>query len=204
MIDIDAILRDANVGVIFVREGVDTSSPMGQFFRNVCASVAQFEGKLMHERLTKGMLCKAALGGYIGGHLPFGYRNVNATPVVEKDAAEVVRLMFRMRIKGNSFKEIGEELNRLGVKTPRGLCWKWNGVGRVLGNPYYAGWLRRDGTLTRGSHDAIVSAKTFNNAQEAYCHAGDRARFESIRIRLPEEVVNQGHNAHVTETETRV
>ncbi|MHC5055416.1 MAG: recombinase family protein, partial [Planctomycetota bacterium] len=56
MIDIDAILREANVGVIFVREGVDTSSPMGQFFRNVCASVAQFEGKLMHERLTKGAL----------------------------------------------------------------------------------------------------------------------------------------------------
>ena len=47
MIDIDAALREANVAVVFVREGVDTSSPTGQFFRNICASVAQFEGKLM-------------------------------------------------------------------------------------------------------------------------------------------------------------
>jgi site-specific DNA recombinase len=160
---------------------------MGQFFRNVCASVAQFEGKLMHERLTKGALRKAALGGYIGGHLPFGYRNVSATPVVEEETAEVVRLMFSMRIEGHTFREIGEKLNRLGVKTPRGLRWKWQGVARVLGNPYYAGWLRRDGTLTRGSHDAIISARTFNKAQDIYCHPGDRARFESIRVRLPEE-----------------
>ncbi|MHC5054547.1 MAG: recombinase family protein [Planctomycetota bacterium] len=154
--DIDAILRDANVGVIFVREGVDTSSPMGQFFRNVCASVAQFEGKLMHERLTKGRLRKAAQGGYIGGHLSFGYKSLDAHAVVDEKAAEVVRLMFRLRIEGRSFSEIVAELKRREVKT------------------------------ARGSHKPIISVKTFNKAQDIFRCAADRARFESTRIRLPE------------------
>ncbi len=46
-------LREANVTVVFVRAGVDTSTHMGQFFRNICASVAQFEGKLIYGRMSK-------------------------------------------------------------------------------------------------------------------------------------------------------
>jgi site-specific DNA recombinase len=64
---------EGNVTVVFVREGVDTSTPMGQFFRNICASVAQFEGKLMYECLSKGKRRKAAEGDYTGGRLPYGY-----------------------------------------------------------------------------------------------------------------------------------
>jgi site-specific DNA recombinase len=186
MIDIDAILRDANVGVIFVREGVDTSSPMGQFFRNVCASVAQFEGKLMYERLSKGKQRKAAQGGYIGGHLPFGYKSVDANSVVDKEAAEIVRLMFRLRIEGNSFTKIVAELKRREAKTARGGRWSWGAVGSVLGNPYYTGWLRRSGKLARGCHKPIISAKTFSRAQDIFRCAADRARFGPTRTRLPE------------------
>ncbi|MHC5058995.1 MAG: recombinase family protein, partial [Planctomycetota bacterium] len=185
MIDIDAILRDANVGVIFVREGVDTSSPMGQFFRNVCASVAQFEGKLMYERLSKGKQRKAAQGGYIGGHLPFGYKSVDARAVVNEEAAEIVRLMFRLRIKENSFTKIVAELKRREVKTARGGRWSWGAVGSVLGNPYYTGWLRRGGELARGCHKPIISTRTFNKAQDVFrCAAGlEKARKETVALR---------------------
>ena len=201
MIDIDAILRDANVGVIFVREGVDTSSPMGQFFRNVCASVAQFEGKLMHERLTKGRLRKAAQGGYIGGHLPFGYKNVDGHSVVNEETVEIVRLMFRLRIEGRSFSKIVAELKRREVKTARGGRWAWGAVGSVLGNPYYTGWLRRGGELARGSHKPVISVKTFNKAQDIFRCAADRARFESTRIHLPEGADAQDRKSRATTKE---
>ncbi len=177
MIDIDAILRDAKVGVIFVREGVDTSSPMGQFFRNVCASVAQFEGKLMYERLSKGKQRKAALGGYIGGFLPFGYKKVNGLAAIDGETAEVVRLIFRMRIEGKSYGEIVIELKRRNVKTARGGRWGWGAVGCVLGNPYYAGWLRRGGKLSLGRHEPIVSVKTFNKAQGIFRWPSHRRLF---------------------------
>ncbi len=130
MIDIDAILRDAKVEVIFVREGVDTSSPMGQFFRNVCASVAQFEGKLMYERLTKGKQRKAAQGGYIGGHLPFGYRNVDSNAVVDEEAAEIVRLIFRMRIKENSFPARQRRTNVGRLLRPAAGSWQNSNAAR--------------------------------------------------------------------------
>ncbi len=202
MIDIDAILRDANVGVIFVREGVDTSSPMGQFFRNVCASVAQFEGKLMYERLSKGKLRKAALGGYIGGHLPYGYKSVSANSVVDEEAAAVVRLVFRLRIEGNSYSEIVAELKRRNVKTARGGRWGWGAVGGLLGNPYYAGWLRRSGKLSRGCHKAIISVRTFNKAQNVFRCAIDRERFGPTRIRLQEGTAAQDRKGRTTRKET--
>ena len=37
-IEIEEQLRDCGIRVVFVREGIDTATPIGQFFRNVMAS----------------------------------------------------------------------------------------------------------------------------------------------------------------------
>ena len=38
------------------------------------ASLAEFEGRIIHERLLKGKRQKAAQGGYTGGWLPYELR----------------------------------------------------------------------------------------------------------------------------------
>ena len=81
VIEIDAALRQAGVGIVFLREGIDTSTPVGEFFRNVMASLAQLEGRLIHEWMSKGKHRKAAEGGYTGGWLPYGYRLEDGTEV---------------------------------------------------------------------------------------------------------------------------
>jgi site-specific DNA recombinase len=192
MIDIDAALREANVAIVFVREGVDTSSPTGQFFRNICASVAQFEGKLIHERLLKGLRMKASRGGYTGGPLPYGYRREAARPgtkgraVVVPEEADVVRLVFRLRLDGKSYREIAGELRSRGVATKRGGRWRYGTVGGMLGCAFHAGWVKHDGGYVRGSHEAIVSVETFNRAQQVFHSDADRKRNEAKRTRLPE------------------
>ena len=191
MIDIDAALREANVGIIFVREGVDTSSPTGQFFRNICASVAQFEGKLIHERLLKGLRMKASRGGYTGGPLPYGYRRETPRPggkgraVVVPEEADVVRLVFRMRLDGKSYRKIAGELRSLGVKTKLGGCWRYGTVSKMLACAFHAGWVKHEGGYVRGSHEAIVSVETFNRAQRMFHDEGDKKRNGAKRIRLP-------------------
>jgi len=186
MIDIDAALREANVAIIFVREGVDTSSPTGQFFRNICASVAQFEGKLIYERLSKGWRRKAEQGGYTGGPLPYGYRHEKGRAVVVPAEAETVRLVFRMRLDGKSYREIAGELRSRGVKTKLGGRWRYGTVGGMLACAFYAGWVKHEGGHVPGSHEPIVSVDTFNRAQDVFHGEADRERNSSKRIRLPE------------------
>ena len=187
MIDIDTALREENVTVVFVREGVDTSTPMGQFFRNICASVAQFEGKLMYERVSKGKRRKAEKGGYTGGWLPYGYRSRRRQAVVIEEEARVVRLIFRMRVKGKSYYEIADELRRREAKTLRGGQWRYGTVGGIIRNPFCAGWVVRADIFTRGDHEAIISVETFNKAQGVFHDEAERRRNEHLRIRLPED-----------------
>ena len=46
VIEIDRTLRKAGVDVAFVRESVDTTTAVGEFFTNVMASLAQLEGQI--------------------------------------------------------------------------------------------------------------------------------------------------------------
>ena len=47
VIEIDATLRSTGVEIVFLREGIDTSTPTGELYRNIMAAVAQFEGRLI-------------------------------------------------------------------------------------------------------------------------------------------------------------
>ncbi len=73
MIDIDTALRKAGVDVIFVREGVDTSTPTGELYRNIIAAVAQWEGRIIYERMSKGKRKKASEGVVSHVHRRLGH-----------------------------------------------------------------------------------------------------------------------------------
>lgn len=73
----DRLLADAKAGRFDVAvfpsidralraAGVDTSAPTGELLRNIMASLAEFEGRVIYERLSKGKRRKAAEGGYTG------------------------------------------------------------------------------------------------------------------------------------------
>jgi site-specific DNA recombinase len=68
VIDIDNALRNTGVDIVFVREGVDTSTPTGEFFEIIMASIAQFEGRIVYDRLSKGKHQKAAAAGRQGAN----------------------------------------------------------------------------------------------------------------------------------------
>jgi len=59
------------------------------------SSVAEFEGRLIYERLSKGKRKKAAEGGYIGGWLPYRYTKDGDNVVIVKEEAEVVEQIFQ-------------------------------------------------------------------------------------------------------------
>ena len=164
IIEIDAMLRDAGVDIIFLREGIDTSTPTGELFRNIMAAVAQFEGRLIYERMSKGKRRKAAKGGYTGGWLPYGYRLNDGRVVVVPKEARVVERVFRWRAQGKTLEWVASSLNTDGAKTQRNGKWRVSTVRGMLANRFYTGRTEFEGELIRAQHDAIVSDVLFRKA----------------------------------------
>jgi site-specific DNA recombinase len=164
VIEIDAALREAGVDIVFLREGIDTSTPTGELYRNIMAAVAQFEGKLIYERMSKGKRRKAAEGGYTGGWLPYAYRLDSGRVVVVREEARVVDRIFRWRVKGRTLAWICDRLNANGAKTRRNGKWRVSTVRGMLANRFYTGRVEFEGQFIRAQHDAVVSDVLFRQA----------------------------------------
>jgi DNA invertase Pin-like site-specific DNA recombinase len=174
VIEIDATLRAAGVEIVFLREGIDTATPTGELYRNIMAAVAQFEGRLIHERLSKGRRAKAARGGYTGGWLPYGYRLEGGRAVVVPAEGRVVGRIFQWRAAGSSLEWIAARLNSDGVPTRRNGKWRVSTVRGMLGNPFYAGCVKFEGEPIQAQHDTVVAEPLFSAASAHVGGAGSR------------------------------
>lgn len=167
-IEIEKKLRQHGVGVVFMREGIDTSTPVGTFFRNVMSSIAEFEGKLISERLHKGQAAKAAQGGYTGEWLAYGYRVVEGQVVIVEEEAVVVRQLFTWRAEGYSLLWIKRRLDADNVPPPRGKAWYRGSIRDMCRNRYYTGMRKYSGGWVPGQHPSIVSEDLFHQANPNY------------------------------------
>jgi len=161
VIEIETALRDCGVGVIFVREGIDTATPTGELFRNIMASISQFEGRLIHERLSKGRHEKRTQGGYIGGWVPYGYRRKDGALIVVPEEAATIKHIFQLKAQGDSDKHVAEQLNEDGVKSARGKAWSTSSIWSILKNRFYTGRVECEGKWIQGRHDAIIEDALF-------------------------------------------
>ncbi len=169
VIEIDRALRAAGVDTVFLREGVDTSTPTGELFRNIMASLAEFEGRVIYERLSKGKRRKAAEGGYTGGWVPYGYRRTDErTIAVVPDEAAVSERIFRLAADGRSLPSIAKTLRDENAPTRNGGAWRPSTIRGMVRNRFYTGWVEFDGEIIRARHDAIVSDVLFNA-----CHGSE-------------------------------
>ena len=166
VIEIDSFLRKHNVDTVFLREGVDTSTPTGALYRNIMSSVAEFEGRLIYERLSKGKREKATEGGYIGGWLPYGYVKDGDNIIIVKKEAETVEQIFQWKSEGQTLQWICDRLNGDGIKTKRGGKWQVSTIRGILKNRFYTGRVEFEGTFIRAQHDAIISDLLFRNCNE--------------------------------------
>lgn len=167
VIEIDGYLRKHDIDTVFLREGIDTSTPTGALYRNIMSSVAEFEGRLIYERLSKGKREKASEGGYIGGWLPYGYTKDGDGVVVVKEEAEVIEQIFRWKAEGKTLQWICDRLNGDNIKTKRGGKWQVSTIRGILGNRFYTGRVEFEGTFIRAQHDAIVSDVLFGKCNDS-------------------------------------
>ncbi len=158
------------VRFIAVTDGFDTfEDGYGNKFlvSSVKNMVNEMYAKDTARKVNASFDIKRKNGDYIGSLVPYGYKrdsNNKNKLVIDEDVADVVRLIFKMRCKGDSYLSIAKVLNDDKVTTPamyreeKGICkarsnsksiWRPESVKFILSNEVYIG--------------SVVQSKTYKN-----------------------------------------
>lgn len=187
-------LASFGIGLLGVKDGIDTSTATGKMIANIMGAVAEVELENIHEQTLAGRQQKARSGLWNGAQAPFGYAIENKSLVVCPEEAEIVKEIFRLYSEeGQTIRYITKKLNDEGMKreqrgNTRFSVFTERTVRSILKNPIYEGKIaygRRhtvkvEGTnnetkvvkqkdeskiiLVEGVHEAIISPEMFEKA----------------------------------------
>jgi site-specific DNA recombinase len=129
--DLLDLFAKAGTALVSVSESLDTASASGRLVVNMLAVVAQWEREAIAERTA------AALGykrqqRHVYGHVPFGWRRQGDRLVAVEPEQDALAEMRRMKHAGATLHEIGEMLERRGLRPRRGKCWHPASVRAIL------------------------------------------------------------------------
>lgn len=159
---------------------IDSSTIEGQMFISLQGTFAQYERKVIINRVKSGMKKRASNGEFNGG-LMLGYDVVDKKLVPNELEAKIVREIFELRAEGHGYKTIANIMNSCGHKTKKGNNFSTIAIKTILNNKEYAGlntwgkkedWniKRRKGKVEvmperKGSHQPIISMELWEKVQ---------------------------------------
>jgi len=134
-LDIWDELETIGLKIILVKERLETGTATGELMRNVMASFAGYERRLISERTTGGRRARAKVDGERGGSLPYGYiRTEPGKFGVDPLAAGVIRKVFKLHAQRLSLRAIAAQLNSEGFAPQRGKQWYAPSVRKLILN----------------------------------------------------------------------
>jgi len=169
------LLKECDCAFNSLMESIDTSTASGRMFIKIIGIFAEFERENIAERVRVGFE-RQAREGYSNSskNVSYGYDRAKGQKVqtINEAEAENVRMIFDMYVnQGMSFEGITKSLNLRRIPTKNKSFWVSATVRNVLRNCNYAGNVRysvHDQNRrfeTAGLHEAIISAKLYNEAQ---------------------------------------
>lgn len=174
------------VALVCTTQKIDTSTPMGRFFRDLLMLFAQFEREMIAERTFEKMLEQARLGRWGGGHSILGYDVVNKKLVKNEGEAGIVSAIFRKYLELGSLARTGRWANLQGYRTKAHSYSSGRSVApkrferadiqRMLTNSLYIGKVRFDNIEFPAEHPAIVPAELFMEVQKLMAARKEKPR----------------------------
>lgn len=134
-------LLDANVGVLFQNDNINTLDTDSEFRLVVMAGVAQDEVRKLSERLKFGFRQSIKNGHVLGNNRLWGYDKKDCKLTIIPEQAEAVRLIFELYATGKyGIRKISQELTRRGHTSLLGNEFNQLTIRHILTNPKYKGW----------------------------------------------------------------
>lgn len=178
--------KKSKTKIITPRKIYDLNDEFDEEYSEFEAFMARKELKLISRRMQRGKIKSIEEGKFIAQSPPYGYdikylSNKERILVVNKDKANVIKIVFDMYLKGVGACKISKYLNELGYKTTTGRTWYEKGVRDIIKNKVYCGYIvwnkverKRNSSRTRcideqmeakGKHEPIISEEIWNKAQ---------------------------------------
>ncbi len=156
-------IREKGATFFSIGDNCDPDSREGSLMLTIRAALAKEEHARIKERMVGTRRLLRDRGLYVEGLPPWGYRRQDAkgetrnTLVIDADEAAEVRRVFKLCIAGKAIDEIATLLD---VKRDR--------VSDALHRRLYVGDIEDSkGQWIPGKHEAIIDARTYQEAQDA-------------------------------------
>ena len=175
---LDAIntLRESQVRIIFKQEELDTLTARSSLLISTVEACTQAENEIRSANIKWGIKQRAS-NGSLGFYRRkcYGYdKDKNGDLVINKEQAEVVKLIFDLYLGGKSVLGIVKELKERSIKSPTGKDnWPKRSIEEMLSNEKYIGVSvvnvgGKEGQIYKlnNSHPAIISKEMFDAVQE--------------------------------------
>lgn len=168
--------KDSNTKIITPVKTYDPNNEFDEEYFEFSLFMSRREYKTIRRRMNAGRIATIKDGNYITPVPPYGYKKIHPEPKVYTleiipEQAEVIKLIFDMRLNGHGARAIAAELNRLGVSPMKTQYWESISVKKILRNQVYAGrihwYSKRDGDIVcDGRHEAIIPPEVFDKVQK--------------------------------------
>lgn len=107
--------------------------PSRALIRQVLGAVSQYERSMIRLRMRSGKMRKQALGGFVGGQVPLGWRVEGRELVADDGEQETLARIVQLRSDGLSLRGICAALQADGVPTKKhGSTWHPYAISSIL------------------------------------------------------------------------
>ncbi|NFA42142.1 recombinase family protein [Clostridium botulinum] len=138
-------LRDKGVYVYFEDLNKSTENPSEKMLIDFMFSMNEQESISRSAKVRFGNM-QSAKDGKVRSIKLYGYqynKEENSLRIIN-DEAEIVKLIFKLRLEGNGGRAIATILNSKGIKNRKGNEWRPNTINSMLQNPTYCGKVVRN------------------------------------------------------------
>ncbi|HWT31282.1 MAG TPA: recombinase family protein [Propylenella sp.] len=149
------------------------NNPQGKFMLQIMFGQSKYYSDALSENVKRGNRTKLEQG-WLPGKAPLGYLNCPSTRTIlpDPDHFPLVRRIFDSVLEdGYSPRWIARlARDEWGYRTPPtkrhgGKPLALSTIYKMLGNPFYAGQIRRNGILYRGAHRPVVTRSEFDRVR---------------------------------------
>lgn len=176
VLDAINILRESQVRIVFKQEELDTLTVGSSLLISTIEACTQAENETRSNNIKWGIKQRAS-NGSLGFYRRkcYGYdKDENGDLVINKEQAEVVKLIFDLYLGGKSILGIVKELKERSIKSPTGKDnWPKRSIEEMLRNEKYIGVSvvnvgGEEGQIYKlnNSHPEIISKEMFDAVQK--------------------------------------
>ena len=137
------ILKDANVGIYFENQNLNTFDSNSELILNIMFNLAQEESKKLSARVKFGHNEAIKKGHVLGSSNIIGYKKDKCKLVIVENEAKFIRKVFELYASGKyGFYKLSKKLSFLGYLNSRGNLYDKDTLKRIIENPKYKGFYR--------------------------------------------------------------